>query len=173
MSGLGMVWWITGLSGAGKSTVAALVQRGLSDRGVPALMLDGDRLRAVLGQTAHHTREERLRLAETYGRLALEVASQGIDAVCATVSMFQPVRDWNRCNIPHYREVYLRVPVTELERRDPHDIYARARANLLTNVVGIDLPLDEPASPDLVIDNYGDMLPDATCARILALDPRP
>ena len=60
--------------------------------------------------------DDRRRLALTYGRLAREVASQGIDAVCATISMFHVVREWNRHHIPRYREIYLRVPLPELER---------------------------------------------------------
>lgn len=165
----GTVWWITGLSGAGKSTVSRLVRDGLADRGVPVLILDGDVMRAVLGGNGGHGSEDRLRLAQTYARLAREIAEQGIDAVCATISMFHEVRAWNRSHIPHYREIYLRVPLPELENRDPHGLYARARAGQAHKVVGIDLPLEEPASPDLVIDNFGATDPAAAAGRILAL----
>jgi adenylylsulfate kinase len=169
----GTVWWITGMSAAGKSTVAHLVHQRLWQRGRPALMLDGDVLRAVLGQTHGHGPEERQRLACTYGRLGLEIARQGIDAVCATISMFHSVRAWNRQNIPHYREIYLRVPLAELERRDPRGLYGRYRAGQASSVVGLDVPLEEPTNPDLVIDNWGGMTAEEAARRILELEFAP
>ena len=175
-SGEGTVWWITGLSGAGKSTVGRLVRDGLSARGRPVLVLDGDRLRAVLGETTGYGAKDRRRLSMTYGRLAREVAGQGIDAVCTTMSMFHAVREWNRSHIPRYREIYLRVPLRELEARDPRGLYARARRNTQgtngSEVMGIDVSFEEPMSPDLVIDNFGVTNLAAAAARILLLDAR-
>lgn len=165
----GTVWWITGLSGAGKSTVAGLVREQLVSHGRSVLLLDGDVLRDILGATRAHGADDRLRLAMTYARLAREIAQQGIDAVCATVSMFDAVRDWNRVNIPRYREIYVRVPMAELERRDPRGLYLRARKGEQHDVVGVDLPFDEPRAPDLVIDNFGAMDAVAAAARILTL----
>lgn len=171
MSG-GVVWWITGLSGAGKTTVAGLVRDRLAAGGRPVLLLDGDALRDVLGATATHASEERRRLGLTYARLAREVASQGVDAVCATISMFDDVRAWNRAHIPQYREIYLRVPLAELQRRDPRGLYARARRGEQRDVVGVDAAFEEPRSADLVIDNFAGVDPAGAAARILALDPR-
>ena len=170
--GAGTVWWITGLSGAGKSTVAALVRDRLAARGRPVLLIDGDAIREVLGATTSHAPEARHQLAMTYARLAREVARQGIDAVCATISMFDQVREWNRANIIRYREIYVRVPLEELERRDPRGLYARARRGEQPHVVGIDVPFEEPRRPDLVIDNFGAMDPRLAASQILALDPR-
>lgn len=170
---VGTVWWITGLSGAGKSTIARLVHERLWRSGRAALLLDGDMVRTVLGETDRHSPADRLRLASTYGRLGLEVARQGIDAVCATISMFDAVRDWNRAHIPHYREVYLRVPVAELERRDPRGLYRAFRAGEVNDVVGLDLKPEEPKAPDLVLDNWGGLTPEDAASRILALEARP
>lgn len=165
----GTVFWITGRSGSGKTTLGHAVADGLRQRGRPALLLDGDVLRGILGGHHGHSREERLQLAMTYGRLAAEVAAQGIDAVCATISMFHSVRDWNRTHIPRYREIYLRVPATELERRDPRGLYAQARTGTLDGMVGVDQHMEEPLHPDLVLDNYGPLTPDAAVAHILRL----
>jgi cytidine diphosphoramidate kinase len=167
----GTVWWITGLSGAGKSTISQIVRDGLVRRGRSTLLLDGDMLRAVLGESGAHGPDDRCRLAMTYARLAREVAAQGIDAVCGTISMFQSVRDWNRAHIPHYREIYLRVPISELERRDTRGIYARSRRGEEANVVGIDMRFEEPVAPDLVIDNVG-IAPAEAAARILSMAGR-
>lgn len=165
----GLVFWITGRSGSGKTTLAKAVTAGLRQRGRAALMLDGDVLRGVLGGHHGHSREDRLHLAMTYGRLAAEVAAQGIDAVCATISMFHSVRDWNRTHIPGYREIYLRVPQSELERRDPRGLYAQARAKEIDGMVGLDQAMEEPLTPDLVLDNHGTLTPDHAVARILRL----
>jgi adenylylsulfate kinase-like enzyme len=165
----GTVWWITGLSGSGKTTVARLVRDRLVACGQAALMLDGDVMRAVLDEAATHHTDDRRRLAFIYARFAREVAEQGIHAVCATISMFHAVRRWNRTNISRYREVYLRVPLSELESRDPSGIYRRARAEAGGHVVGLDLPFEEPDAPDLVIDNYGDVDPAEAASRILSL----
>lgn len=166
--GSGTVWWITGLSGAGKSTVSKLLRDALVAQGRSVLLFDGDKMREILGETSVHTTEDRRRLALTYGRLAREVAGQGFDVVFATISMFHEVRAWNRANISHYYEVYLRVPMAELELRDQRGLYSRARSGAVSNVVGLDLALEEPREPDLVIDNFGDVDPVAACARILA-----
>ena len=127
-------------------------------------------MRAVLDDTAGHGHEDRRRLAFMYGRLAREVARQGIDAVCATISMFHAVREWNRRNLPRYREIYLRVPIAQLETRDPRGLYAKARRGEEAQVVGLDVPFEEPCAPDLVIDNFGATNSAETASRILSLE---
>ena len=169
----GVVWWITGLSGAGKTTVASLVQEQLVARGHAALLLDGDRLRAVLGDNeGGHGPDDRVRLAWIYARLAREVAAQGIDAVCATISMFDAVREWNRAHIANYREIYLQVPLPELQLRDPRGLYARAARGEQRHIVGVDVAFEPPRQPDLVIDNFGGVDAAAAAAQILGLDRR-
>lgn len=149
-SALGNVVWITGLSGSGKSTVGHGVWRALRARGVAAIYLDGDVLREMLGAVDSHGPEERRALAHTYGRMCKVLADQGISVVCATISMFHSVRRWNREQIPGYREIWLRVPLDELKRRDPKGLYAKG-----VNMQGLDLAVEEPDTPDLIIDNFG------------------
>jgi adenylylsulfate kinase len=162
---LGTVYWITGLSGAGKSTVASLLADRLRARQRPVLQLDGDILREIFSPGAGHDPEDRLRLARAYGRLCREVATQGIDVVCATISMFHAVRRWNRDNIPGYREIYLSVPLAELQRRDSKGLYRRARQGSTRNVVGVDLHAELPEAPDLTVENHG-ISPEAAVDRI-------
>jgi adenylylsulfate kinase-like enzyme len=71
--------------------------------------------------------------------------------------------------MPNYREIYLRVPFAELESRDSRDIYQRGRPQAKPNVVGLDLPFEEPSAPDLVIDNYRGVTPAEAASRILSL----
>lgn len=148
----GNVIWITGLSGAGKSTLAHEVVARLRAQGKAVVMLDGDELREVFGAVAanaeNHGRARRLALAFQYAHLGRIIASQGLTVVIATISLFREVHAWNRANLPGYFEVYLKVPVEELRRRDPKGIYRRFDAGELADVAGLDLPIDEPEAAD-------------------------
>jgi adenylylsulfate kinase len=152
----GKVIWITGLSGSGKSTLASQFSTYLRTEGMEVVMLDGDDLRDVFGaaspNTQNHSLEARLALAMQYARLCLLIASQGVVVVIATISLFKEVHKWNRANLPRYFEVYLKVPVEELRRRDPKGIYRRFDAGELNNVAGLDLSIDEPDAADWIVE---------------------
>jgi adenylylsulfate kinase-like enzyme len=158
----GRVFWITGLSGAGKTTVASLLVERLRSHGIPTIFLDGDRLRAAFAPDAGHAMAERQKLAGSYARLCGELAGQGFIVVCATVSLFQSVRDWSRSEVPGYREIFLNVPLEEIRARDPKGIYK----NVKSDIVGVDIQPEFPASPDITIDNYGACRPDTACGLI-------
>jgi adenylylsulfate kinase len=151
---LGVIW-ITGLSGAGKSTLALQLTLRLRAIGHPVILLDGDELRKIFGAETsgmqNHGRNGRLSLAMQYGLFCRSIATQGITVVIATISMFREVHAWNRANLPGYFEVYLKVPIEELRRRDSKDIYSRFDAGALSNVAGLDLAVDEPVA-DLIFN---------------------
>ncbi|KHL76020.1 adenylylsulfate kinase [Pseudomonas putida] len=150
----GQVVWITGLSGAGKSTLARELADGLRGQGRSVILLDGDELREVFGTTTDQPqnfgRDGRLTLAMRYAQLCRVIAAQGHVVVIATISLFHEVHAWNRAHLPGYFEIYLKVPLEELRRRDPKHIYKRFDAGELHNVAGLDLPIDEPSAPDWV-----------------------
>jgi adenylylsulfate kinase len=152
----GSVLWITGLSGAGKSTLAHEVVRCLRAEGKYVVLLDGDDLRTIFGTDVqnieNYGREGRLAIAIKYSHLCRLIASQGVTVVIATISLFREVHDWNRANLPGYFEVYLKVPLEELRRRDSKGIYQRFDAGEITYVAGLDLPIDEPKSADWVVE---------------------
>lgn len=152
----GRVFWLTGMSGAGKTTVGEILSTRLRKAGLPVAFLDGDRLRAAIAPDAGHDPEQRRRLAFSYARLSRELARQDLIVVIATVSMFHDVRDWNRANIGGYREIYLHVPLEYRMARDPKGLYRRSTVDM----VGVDIAAEIPASPDLRIDNFGTMAPD-------------
>ena len=106
-------------------------------------------------------------------RLCRLLAEQGADVVCATISLFHEVQRWNRENIPGYREIYLRVPMLELQRRDSKGIYAGSQRGDTRDVVGLDVPAEAPEAPDLVLDNYGALDVATAVNRILASCARP
>ena len=157
----GEVVWITGLSGAGKTTLAQEVVNQLRADGRAVVMLDGDELREVFGASAananNHCREARLAFAMKYAHLCRMLAMQGLTVVIATISLFREVHDWNRYNLPGYFEVYLKVPINELRRRDPKGIYRRHDAGELSFVAGLDMPIDEPEAADYMVEFTSDL----------------
>ena len=141
--------WITGLSASGKTTLANNVSARLRDRGIPVIMLDGDDLRQILGETVHYEREDRKQLAFLYARMVQSLSEQGVVVVIATVALFKEVHEWNRENIRGYFEVFLDVPIDELRRRDPKKIYKRFDEGKINNVAGLDFSIDPPVAPDV------------------------
>jgi len=157
----GWVFWITGLSGSGKTTIGRLLFQQLRARHVNSVFLDGDNLRELFGNDLGYSAEERRRCAERYCRLSQALANQGLHVVIATICMFHECRRWSRQNIPNYYEIYLRVPLSVLSKRDGKQIYQGAFARPGGQVVGVDLPIEEPSNPDLLFDNDGSMTPRA------------
>jgi len=149
------VIWITGLSGAGKTTLAQLYVKQLRLKKVPVILLDGDELREIFNNNSNKDHnfsyQERLSLAMRYSLLCKKISSQGFTVVIATISLFQEIFSWNRKNIPGYYEVYLKVPIEILRNRDPKGIYKLYDQGKLKNVAGIDLKVDEPKNPDWLI----------------------
>ena len=154
MENKGTVYFFTGLSGAGKSTVGGLFYRRLKNTKPNAVYLDGDEIRVAFGEDVGYTQEERLRWAGRIFRVCKLLSDQGIDVVCCSIAMFDTVRRWNRENIPNYKEIYIRVKKETLLRRNQKGLYTSG-----SNVVGVDLPFDEPKSPDLILQNDGDRTP--------------
>jgi glutamine kinase len=168
----GRVFWITGLSGAGKTTLGLELSSRLRDADRRVTFLDGDALRSVIAEDLGHSTGDRRRSAMRNARLCRLLAEQGADVVCATISLFHEVQRWNRENIPGYREIYLRVPIDELRRRDNKGIYAGSQRGDTRDVVGIDVAAEVPEAPDLVLDNYGALDVATAVDRILAASAR-
>jgi glutamine kinase len=166
---LGRVFWITGLSGAGKTTVGRQLWSRLRAAGRPVIFLDGDELRGAIAEDLGHSAGNRRRSAMRNARLCRLLAGQGTDVVCATISLFHEVQRWNRENIPGYREIFLRVPIDELRHRDSKGLYAGVQRGDARNVVGLDVQAEAPEAPDLVLDNYGALDAATAVQRILTV----
>ncbi len=154
MSDQGTVYFFTGLSGAGKTTIGGLFHRRLKATKPNVVLLDGDEIRMAFGEDVGYTHDERLRWAGRIFRVCRLLSSQGIDVVVCSIAMYESVRRWNRENIPNYKEIYIKVSKDTLIQRNQKGLYTAGR-----NVVGIDLPFDEPQSPDLVVPNDGGRTP--------------
>ncbi|MBM3976598.1 MAG: adenylyl-sulfate kinase [Planctomycetes bacterium] len=162
----GTVYWLTGLAGVGKSTLARLLAARLRAAGRAVVLLDGDELRARLFPEAGYAREERLMLARRYAGLCGLVAAQGPDVVCATISLFPEIWNENRRLLPAYREVLVRAPAEERRRRRP-ELHA-GTADSRGPVVGAELAAPEPHEPHAILDNDGRRSPEQLIDELLA-----
>ena len=153
---IGTTYWITGLSGAGKTTIGVMLRDYMKNKGRQVVILDGDEIREVL-KNEDYTREGRIKIALQYGGLSRWLNMQGVDVVACTVSMYDIVRNWNRNNIENYKEIYLELPIEELIKRDQKGIYSNALKGNENNVCGVNLDVELPKSPDLIIENYGNI----------------
>ena len=151
----GRLFWITGLSGAGKTTIGTMLYQKLKEKYPNTVLLDGDVLRQVFGNDLGYSREERFACAMRYARLCKLLTEQGIFVICCTISMFDAVREWNRENMENYTEVYIQVPMEILERRNQKNLYDDVKRGTVENVVGMDLGLEMPKNPDIVLVNDG------------------
>ena len=154
MNEKGTVYFFTGLAGAGKTTIGGLFHQRLKATKPNVVLLDGDEIRVAFGEDVGYTQPERLRWAGRIFRVCKLLSDQGIDVVVCSIAMYESVRRWNRENIPNYKEIYIKVSKDTLLQRNQKGLYTAGK-----NVVGIDLPFDEPQSPDIVVLNDGDRTP--------------
>lgn len=161
----GTLYWITGLSGAGKTTIGTALFARLKAANPATVMLDGDVLKNILGPGLGYDRAARLEKATRYAALCHELVLQGIDVVICTISMFDSVRDWNRRNNARYIEVFLNVSMDILRQRDKNGLYSRKLVD--GQVVGLDYEAEFPKNPDLVFANGGEQSAEAIALEIL------
>ncbi len=159
---IGTVYWLTGLSGAGKTTIGKLLYEKLRSIKPNVVFLDGDILREVFGGDLGYTREERHISAMRNARICQMLSAQGMDVVCCTISMFDDVRAWNREHISAYREIYLKVPPEVLMKRNQKGLYESSKEAL----VGFGVEMEEPKQPDLVLVNDGTIPPETMVGKI-------
>jgi len=152
-----MVVWIIGLSGAGKTTLAKEVVAKAYNSNNNLLLIDGDMIRNVFGNDLGHTLEDRRKNADRICRLCKFIDDQGINVVCAILSLFPGSRLWNRENIKNYYEVYIETPIDQLQKRDYKGLYRKFSDGKIKNVAGMDIEFIPPDSPDLIIKNNGSL----------------
>jgi len=145
----GAVVWFTGLSGAGKSTVARLVHKELKERGFRTELLDGDVVRKSLTRDLGFTRNEREENIRRIGFVAELLSRHGVIVLVAAITPYRSMRKELRNQIRRFIEVYIDAPLEVCERRDPKGLYRKARAGQLPQFTGIDDPYEAPLRPDL------------------------
>jgi bifunctional enzyme CysN/CysC len=148
------VLWFTGLSGAGKSTIANIVEKKLVARGRHTFLLDGDNVRHGLNRDLGFTDADRVENIRRIGEVARLMADAGLIVLSAFISPFRAEREMVRGMIPEgeFIEIFVDTPLAEAEKRDAKGLYAKARAGELKNFTGIDSPYEAPETAEIRID---------------------
>ena len=152
---VGVVVWMTGLSGSGKSTVARHLEARLLREGRGAVVLDGDNLRLGLNSDLGFSDADRHENVRRVSHVASLVAESGSVAIVPIISPFRAGREEARVVATaaslRFLEVFVDTPLDECERRDPKGLYAKARRGEVTGFTGIDSPYEAPENPDIVL----------------------
>lgn len=167
-----MVIWVTGISGAGKTTLCDAVRALLKPRLPELVLLDGDVVRAAFGHNLGHSEEDRITQVRRLQSMSKVLAEQNLVVLVGVLYGNPDLLAWNRANLPGYFEVYLKASLETTERRDAKGLYALARAGNMPNVVGIDIPWNEPHSPDLTFDQDNPDTPEEMARALARAVPR-
>ena len=151
------VLWFTGLSGAGKSTIANRVEQKLVGLGGHTMLLDGDNVRHGLNRDLGFTDTDRVENIRRLGEVAKLMADAGLIVICAFISPFRADRQMAReIASPHnFVEVFIDTPLEECIRRDPKGLYAKAQAGEIPNFTGLDSPYEAPENPEVTLTTIG------------------
>ncbi|MFP3504627.1 adenylyl-sulfate kinase [Burkholderia sp. SIMBA_062] len=162
----GGVLWLTGLSGAGKTTLADALAQRLRERRTHAMVLDGDRMRAGLNRDLGFAEQDRFENVRRIAEVAAVASGSGAVAIVAVISPLAAMRDAARSIVgAAFREVYVSTPLARCEARDPKGLYAKARRGVLPGFTGVSSPYEPPVDADLVLDTDRESL--AVCVDTL------
>ncbi len=167
-----MVVWVTGLSGAGKTTVCSALYQRLKPSIPELVLLDGDIVRRAFGQDLTHSIADRRRQVHRLQGMSKVLVEQGLVVIVAVLYSSQDLLSWNRENLPNYFEVYLKTSMELVRERDNKDLYARAFRGEMPNVVGVDIDWIEPTKPDLEVDMDRGYSPEQVQDLLLQAVPR-
>ena len=145
----GATIWLTGLSGAGKSTVANELYGHLKGRGKRVEVLDGDVIRTNLSKGLGFSKEDRDTNIRRIGFVSKLLTRNGVTVIVAAISPYREVRDEVRSEIGDFIEVFVDCPLDELVKRDVKGLYAKALAGELPNFTGVSDPYEEPLNPEV------------------------
>ena len=163
----GFVVWLTGLSGAGKTTISERLVPVLRDRGLNVEVLDGDVVRRNLSKGLGFSKEDRDTNIRRIGFVAHLLQRNGVAVVVAAISPYREVRDEVRAQVSDFVEVYVRCSLPELTRRDVKGLYEKALRGEIPNFTGVSDPYEEPERPEVLIDTERES-PEESVGRILA-----
>lgn len=167
-----MVIWMTGLSGAGKSTVAEAIYGLLKPRMPELVLLDGDIIREVFGKSLDYTEQSRVIQIQRLQNMAKLLSDQGLAVIVTALYCHPELIAWNRSHIPEYFEVYMDTPLEVVQQRDVKGLYAKAKRGEMPHVVGLDIPWYPPPSPDLHLKHSSGTTPDGFARQIIESCPR-
>jgi bifunctional enzyme CysN/CysC len=152
-----VILWFTGLSGAGKSTIANLVEQRLYAMGCRTMLLDGDNVRHGLNRDLGFTEADRVENIRRAGETAKLMTEAGLIVLCSFISPYRAERDMVRGMVgkDEFLEIFVDTPIEECMRRDPKGLYAKAKAGTIKNFTGFDAPYDTPENPEIHLHTTG------------------
>jgi len=160
--------WLTGLSGAGKSTIANLIEQKLNASGHHTMLLDGDNVRHGLNRDLGFTEADRVENIRRVGEVAKLMTEAGIIVLCSFISPYRAERDMVRKLLADgdFIEVFVDTPIDVCVRRDPKGLYAKAKAGAIKNFTGIDAPYETPVAPEIHL-HAGEQDPDQLALHVV------
>ncbi len=144
----GILFWVTGFSGSGKTQLAKKIYTQIKKDYGPTILFSGDDIRRIF-QLKGYTAKERLNTVKKYCKLSKFITSQNINVLFAVIGMMDEVRNWNRKNIKNYIEIYIKSDLKNIINKKKKRLYH----NNKKNIVGIDIKPEYPKNPDIVINN--------------------
>lgn len=144
----GILFWITGLSGAGKTSVANEIKKEISKKFGPTLVFNGDDLRKIFNLNKYD-QKSRLENGKNYGKFAKFITDQNINLIFTVVGLFDQIRVWNKKNVENYVEIYLKASVLKIKKKRKKKLYF-TKSN---SIVGIQIKPQFPKKPNFIIKN--------------------
>jgi len=163
----GCTVWLTGLSGAGKSTVSSIVEAEMRKRDLRVEVLDGDVIRTHLSKGLGFSKADRDTNIRRIGWVCEVLARNGVVALAAAISPYREIRDEVRGKVGRFVEVYMECPVPILAERDVKGLYKKALAGEIKNFTGVDDPYEPPLNPEVVCHTDGRETPEQSAAKII------
>ena len=144
----GYLFWITGLSGSGKTSIAKNIKKEIENYYGPTVVISGDNIRKIF-KLKGYTRKERAEIAMKYCKLSKFLTSQNINVIFASISLISKIRKWNKKNIKKYVEIYIKADLKKIIKKGKKKLYFRK----LKNMIGFDIKPELPKNPDIIINN--------------------
>jgi adenylylsulfate kinase len=157
MNNNAFVLWLTGLSGAGKTTIADKVYDRIAANGVNVEKLDGDVIRGFFPSTGF-TKQARDEHIKRVGFMSSRLEKHGVIVIASFISPYEETRQFVRDLCDNFIEVHVKASLEECEKRDVKGLYKKARAGEIRNFTGIDAPYEEPAAPEIVLDTVNETI---------------
>lgn len=173
MSDTGFTIWLTGLSGAGKSTISREIERRLNAIGRNVEIMDGDVIRTNLSKGLGFSREDRITNNKRIAFVCSLLTRNGVACIAAAISPYREAREWARETIGNLVEVYVKCPLEVCEQRDVKGLYKLVKEGKKKEFTGKDDPYEEPEHPDLVVETDKETVEesaDRIIARLIELE---
>lgn len=163
----GFVLWFTGLSGAGKTTLARLIEQDLRTRGVRVERLDGDVVRQSLTSDLGFSKEDRDKNIQRVTFVAKLLSRNGVGVLASFISPYRATRDWVRSEVTNFIEVFVDCPLEECIRRDVKGLYTKALTGEIPEFTGVSDPYELPSNPEITL-NTGDESVEQSFAEVMS-----